>query len=269
MAKHHQKVPSEKLRERILGYFSLLRVPLKGEHLDAVLTQAERERFSHLEFLERVIAQQANERRERSIEWRIRQAQFAEIRTLEGFDWEFNQKAIDRVQIEALATCDFIRRGDNLALVGQSGVGKSHLMQAIGRQACVLGYRVRYTTSAGLLADLTASLADKTLPQRLRYYGKFQLLIIDEFGFDKIERLESPQAGSLMYKVVDSRRQDKSTILITNVDFEDWSSYLGDPPLAMGILDRLVDNAIIIKIVDGKSYRASRAKRSNAKLSKQ
>ena len=268
MAKHQRKVTSEQLRDQILDYFSILRVPLKAEHLDAMLSKAEKNRLTHLEFLERVIAQQANERRERSIERRIRQAQFAEVRTLEGFDWEFNRKAIDRTQIEALATCDFVRRGENLALVGQSGVGKSHLMQAIGRQACALGYRVRYTTSGGLLTDLTASLADKTLPQRLRYYKKFELLIIDEFGFDKLERFESPQAASLLYKVIDSRRQKKSTLVITNVDFEDWSIYLGDPPLAMAILDRVVDNATIIKIVNGKSYRANRAKKSSTNRSK-
>ncbi len=84
-----------------------------------------------------------------------------------------------------------------MVVVGQSGMWKSHLIQAIGQQACVLGYRVRYTTSAFVLADLTASLADQTLPRRLRDYANFDLVILDEFGFDRIERTESPQAASL------------------------------------------------------------------------
>ena len=136
---------------------------------------------------------------------------------------------------------------------------QSHLIQAIGRRACAQGYRVRYCTSAMLLADLTASLADRSLPERLRQYVRPQLLIIDEFGFDKIERAESTQAASLLYKVIDQRCQGRSTALVTNVDFDAWGDYLGDPPLAMAFIDRLVDGAIILKI-KGKSYRGARAK---------
>jgi len=165
------------------------------------------------------------------------------------------------VQIEELATGEFIRRGDNLVIVGQSGVGKSHIIQSVGRAACVLGYRVCYKTSAALLKDLTASLADQTLPQRLRHYGRFDLLIIDEFGFDKIERAECSQAASLLYKIIDARGQQHATALVTNIDFEAWGDYLGDVPLAMAFLDRLVDGAIILKI-KGKSYRAHRAKQA-------
>lgn len=268
MVRPRAKLNSEKLRDQIVEYFSVLRVPVRPDYLDAALTRAERERLSHLEFLQLIIGQQANERRERCIERRVRQAHFADVKMLEDFDWEFNRKVIDRAQIEALATCDFIRRGENLAVVGLSGVGKSHLMQAIGRQGCVLGYRVRYTTSADLLADLTASLADRTLPQRLRYYARFDLLIIDEFGLDKIERLDCPEAASLLYKVVDSRRRRLSTIVITNVDFDGWTTYLGDPPLAMALLDRVVDNATILRI-NGKSYRAHGPKKSRTKPPKE
>jgi DNA replication protein DnaC len=180
--------------------------------------------------------------------------------SLEGFDWAFNVQAIDRIQIEALATGEFIRRGDNLVIAGQSGVGKSRILQSVGRAACARGYRVRYTTSADLLRDLTASLADHTLPQQLRYYANFDLLAIDEFGFDKIERAESSQAASLLYKVVDSRGPKRSTAMVTNISFEAWADYLGDAPLAMAILDRLVDGAIVLKI-EGRSYRASRVQR--------
>ena len=151
------------------------------------------------------------------------------------------------MQIEALAGGEFIGRRQNLVWVGQSGVGKSHLIQAIGQSACVLGYRVRYETSASVLQDLTAALADQTLPRRLRYYGEFDLVILDEFGFDRVERLESPQAASLLYKLINAR-SGRSTALVTNIDFEAWGEYLGDPPLAMAFLDRIVDGAIILKI---------------------
>jgi DNA replication protein DnaC len=169
----------------------------------------------------------ADQRRERRVALRIRDAGFRESKTLAAFDWLFNAATIDKVRIETLAKADFIGRRENLVLVGQSGVGKSHIIQAIGQQACVLGYRVRYTTSALVLADLTAALADQTLPRRLRYYTNFDLVIVDEFGFDRIERTEAPQAASLLYKLIDARSPRRSTALVTNIDFEAWGAYLG------------------------------------------
>ena len=238
-------------------------MPLTAEAYDAALARAERESLSHAQFLHGLIAEQANQRRERSIAHRIREARFVERKPLGEFDWEFNKAAIDRIQIEDLAAGAFIQRQNNLVLVGQSGVGKSYLMQSIAESACVLGYSVRYTTSAALLTDLTKSLADQTLPQRVRYYARFDLLVIDEFGFDRIERTESPQAANLLYKVIDARSRQRSTALVTNIDFDAWGEYLGDPPLAMAFLDRIVDGAIIVKI-NGKSYRAHRARSSKA-----
>jgi DNA replication protein DnaC len=261
MSKSRIKHDPAKLHRRTMDAFTVLRVPCREDDLDIALHEAEKQRWSHLDFLVAVIGPLADGRRERTVERRIREAHFPEVKSLDGFDWKFNAKAIDRIQIEALATCEFIRRGDNLVFVGQSGVGKSHIMQAIGRQACALDYRVRYITSADLIRDLTASLADKTLHRRLRYYARFELLIIDEFGFDKLERTESPDASNLLFKIIDSRRLDKSTVMITNIDFDVWASYLGDPPLAMALLDRLVEHSTVLKI-EGKSYRAHTANRS-------
>lgn len=231
-------------------------MPLSAAQLDAVVARAERDGFTRLEFAHLLIAEQAQQRRERAIARRIKDAGFREQCTLADFDWEFN-KTINRVQIEELATAAFIGRQDNLVIVGQSGVGKSRIIQAVGQAACVVGYRVCYTTSAGLLAKLTASLADQTLPKCVRRYARYDLLVIDEFGFDKIERSETSQAANLLYKIIDARTQ-RSTALVTNIDFDAWGEYLGDPPLAMAFLDRVVDSAIILKI-KGRSFRAHRA----------
>ena len=90
-----------------------------------------------------------------------------------------------------------------------------------------------------------------------RFYARHSLLIIDEFGFDRIERSLCPQAASLWYKIIDARSQRVSTALVTNIDFESWADYLGDAPLAMALLDRVVDGATIVKL-KGKSYRVHR-----------
>ena len=255
--------PIHDLRQRILAYFQTLRIAMSADELDAALAQAEKQRWGLLELLSHLLGPQADLRRQRAIDRRIGEARFREPTTLEGFDWAFNAPAIDRMQIETLASGEFIRRGDNLVIAGQSGVGKSRIVQSVGRAACAQGYRVRYTTSAALLHDLTASLADHTLHERLRYYSNFDLLAIDEFGFDRIERTESGQAASLLYKVVDGRSPKRSTAMVTNISFEAWADYLGDAPLAMAILDRLVDGAIVLKI-EGRSYRAHRAHRPAA-----
>jgi DNA replication protein DnaC len=247
------------LRDRCLSHCATLGIPLESASLDTLLSQAEKESLSHLHFLDLLLGTQADARRERTVARRIREARFADSKTLEGFNWQFNPKAFDRVQIEELATGDFIRRRNNLIMVGWSGIGKSHIVQALGHKACVQGYRVLYRTSAELLSDLTASLADKTLPTRLRFYARPDLLIIDEFGFDRIERTECPQAAHLLYKIIAARNQKRSTALVTNVDFEKWGEYMTDGPLAMAFLDRLVEGAILLKVT-GKSYRANQSK---------
>ena len=253
-----KRTNDQTLHARILQHLETLNIPLSTDQLDEILATAAKSKLSHLELLVRVLSVPANLRRERSIERRLRTARFRDPATFESFDWEFNRKTIDRVEFEELATGDFIRRRDNLVFVGESGLGKSHLIQSIGRRCCVLGYRVRYVTSAELLEELTAASGDKTLSAKVRYYRRFDFLIIDEFGFDKLERREYPESPSLLYKVIDSRSRRSSTVLVTNIDFKEWTDYLGDPPLAMAILDRMVDDTIIQRF-EGKSYRAYRA----------
>ncbi|MGA2117937.1 MAG: ATP-binding protein [Bryobacteraceae bacterium] len=103
---------------------------------------------------------------------------------------------------------EFLRFSDHGHYVsGSGGIGKSHIIQAVGQKACVHGYRVLYRTSAQIMSDLTASLADKTLPARLRRYASPDLLIIDVFGFDRIERIECPEAAHLLYKIIAARNQ--------------------------------------------------------------
>lgn len=120
-----------------------------------------------------MISEQARGRRERAIERRIQQAHFGEIKVLEDFNWKFNARFIDRVQVEALATGEFVARQDNLVMLGRSGIGKTHIVKGVGHRLCALGYNVRYATSAELLRKLTASLADQTLPRQIRYWSRF------------------------------------------------------------------------------------------------
>ena len=129
-----QKRPSDQtLRQQILQHLETLNIPLATEQLDEILTTAAKSKLSYLQLLERFLAAPAHLRRERSIERRLRAARFRDAATFESFDWDFNRKTIDQVPFEELATGDFIQRRDNVVFVGESGLGKSHLIQSIGR----------------------------------------------------------------------------------------------------------------------------------------
>src|SRR5215472_15641451 len=106
------------LRERCLGHCSMLGIPLDAAALDAALSRAEKENFSHLQFLDLLLGAQASARRERAVARRLREARFPENKTLEGFNWNFNPTTFNRAQMEELATGDFIRRRSNLVMVG-------------------------------------------------------------------------------------------------------------------------------------------------------
>ena len=124
------------LREHILADCATLRIPVTPDQLDEALSDAEKSGRSHLEFLHRLLTDQAGLRRQRSIERRIKDAHFRELKPLSDFDWNFNP-SLPRTQIETLVSCDFVRRCQNLVFVGQSGLGKSRLIQNIGQAACV------------------------------------------------------------------------------------------------------------------------------------
>src|SRR5947207_1672183 len=178
------KTAAPRLHGEVTEALQTLGVAVTPEALDAALSAAEEESLSHLEFLHRLLAGPVEAKLQRAQERRVRAAKFRELATLEGFDWSFNAQGVDRRVVEQLATCDFVRRRENVILVGQSGLGKSRILQASGHAACVKGYRVRYATSARLLQEFTAALADGTSTRVIAEYARFDLLLIDEFGFD-------------------------------------------------------------------------------------
>lgn len=123
------------LRDRCLSHCTTLGIPLEGASLDELLSRAEKENLSHLRFLDLLLGAQADARRERAVARRIREARFADSKTLEGFGWKFNPKAFDRVQIEELATGDFIRRCNNLIMVAGAGSERATLFRPWGRRS--------------------------------------------------------------------------------------------------------------------------------------
>jgi DNA replication protein DnaC len=242
--------------EEVTRCLTELHLPTMRAQHEAVARQATSETWAYADYLLELSRRECQQRQENRIE-RLRKASKLPLeKSWPALDLKRLPTKVVQ-QLRGLLSGDFLDRRENVLVFGPPGSGKSHLIQSIGQAACTLGFKVHYLTSGKLLEDLTAALADQTIHDRIRFYAKFDLLIIDEFGFDRIERSVCPQAASLWYKIIDARSQRVSTAMVTNIDFEAWADYLGDAPLAMALLDRVVDGATIVKL-KGKSYRVHR-----------
>jgi DNA replication protein DnaC len=168
---------------------------------------------------------------------------------LEDFDWSFNP-SIPRKQVYDLASCRFLREGRDVLWLGPPGLGKSHLVQAIGYQAVKAGYTVLYRSVFDLVRDF---LHDQVLGQEdkmLTTYLKPELLIIDDMGMKQLPR----RSGECLFEVVMRRYETRSTMMTSNRPLEDWGKLLGDVPSASAILDRFLHHAEIVRM-EGRSYR--------------
>lgn len=224
------------------------------EHLDEHLAWITRHKPSAAELLERVLGQDAAYKLESRIERRIKLSGLRERKTLEVFDWNF-QPGLDKALVLELARLDFVRRKDDLAVTGQSGTGKSHILQSLAMRACQQQMRVRYARCVDLLDELYAGLADETYPRRLKHLISPHLLIIDDVGLGQIKKRDGePTAAHMLYNLIDRRHGKASTALSSNIKLSAWGKYLSDATLAMAMLDRLSMNAVRIDI-DGPSYR--------------
>jgi DNA replication protein DnaC len=256
------KMRPDELLERVRDALGQLRLKEMAAQLDVELSAGPRRGEDRLELLWRLLEPQLIARQQRSCQWRIRRAKLPASKSFDEFDFDF-QPNLDRDRVMQLATLEFIRRGQNLLVAGMSGTGKSHICIAIGYLACAAGIRTRYTTSAEMLCTLTASLATGTLAEALKIYTRPPLLIIDEVGLDRPERESTPDA-QLFYKVVRPRHQAPcSTILTSNIKWDDWGQYLGDEVATVAILDRLIEHGHLLTI-NGPSWRAHQHEKLNA-----
>ncbi len=226
------------------------------ETLDVRNRQAIDDKLSYVEFLERLLEDEVERRSHKQLLLRVRRAAFSSEKTLEGFNWSFNP-SINRQQILDLATGAWIDRKENVLVVGPSGVGKSHLAQALGQEACRRGYHVLFTAVVKMLGHLNGGRADGTYDRRLSGYLRPDLLILDDFGLRTLRAQESED----FYQVIGERYEHGSILVTSNRDYGEWPEAFGENPLlASAGLDRLAHQAHLITIT-GASYRAQQKPR--------
>lgn len=254
------------LEARVRALLTTLKTSKALEVLDAALPTDKAARIVTLDALEKVLRAEVDHRRERRIARRLDDAKLPDSPTLESFDFDF-QPGLDKKLIVDLALLAWVDKKDDLLLIGQSGVGKSHLAKAMCLIACSQERRVLYTTCANMMVDLHASLADSSLLRRLKHYSAPELLLIDDLGYDPLEQ-EHAREAQLLHKVLDARHGKASTIVTSNLAVDAWAEYLGNQHLTVALLDKLLYRATAITI-EGPSYRlAQHTKRQQQRKGK-
>ena len=217
--------------------------------LDVRVSQAVDQQLAPLEFLALLLDDELERRNQQRQILRLTQSGCDSSKTLAHFDFSA-APGINRILIQDLASCVFIQRHENLLICGPTGVGKSHLANAIAIEAIQRGYRVSSKSTHRLLHDLQIGRANGSYAYMFNRILSRDLLILDDFGLQPI----SPQAAQDLYEIITERYEHGSLIITSNRAFEEWGEIFSNDLLASAALDRLTHHAHTL-VIRGDSYR--------------
>jgi DNA replication protein DnaC len=239
-----------------------LKMPGITETLEARLTQAMQEKWSYSTFFEMLLTDEIERRGNKQLVSRLAKSRLDLNKTMETFDFGFNPK-VQAPLVRELASCSFIEKKQNIFILGPSGVGKSHLAQALGHEVCRRGHDVLFYCTHQLFEWIYSGRGDGTQKKRLAQVSKVPVLILDDFG---LQALNEAQQSDL-YQLIAERYEKASTIITSNRDFDEWSSIFINSLLASAALDRLVHRGIQI-VIEGESYRLAEFKKASTRQKK-
>jgi DNA replication protein DnaC len=242
----------------------LVRLKLSGilETLDDRLKEATEGKWDYTQFLLTLLSDEVERRDNKQLSRRLGKSGIDPAKSLKVFDFSFNPR-IHEPTVKQIAGCSFIEERNNIFLVGPSGVGKSHLAQAIGIQACLEGVDVLYRNTGELLKWIHAGRADGNHERRLIQTVNAPLLILDDFGLQPLTEYNQLDLFELI-----SRRYERSPMIITsNRDFAEWPMIFDNPLMGSAAMDRLVHRAVKL-VIEGESYRMNNFLKLNEDLTK-
>jgi len=213
------------------------------------LVLARRDQIDYATFLQILLADEVSRRDNRNMEVRLQKAGFEEVCRLDDFDWSAGI-TLDRRLVDAVFSLDFLSRHEHVLFVGPVGVGKSFLGQSLGYAAVRTGHSVRFTRADAFFRALAQSRVDHTIEKTFRSYLTPDLLILDDFG---LQRLNAQQSTDL-YELIIARHRQSSFVITSNRSVDEWLGLFDDPILGNSALDRLA-NASYQIVIEGTSYR--------------
>jgi DNA replication protein DnaC len=253
-AKRNRGLTEEAATTAIDQACRMLRLPtIRGQFPD-LAEAASREQMSYRGFLAELLLSECDDRARRRSERRIKAAGFPREKSLRAFDYDANPN-IDAATINTLATCEWVRKGHPLCLIGDSGTGKSHLLIALGTEAAMKGYRVKYVLATKLVNELVEAADEKVLAKTIARYGRVDLLCIDELGYMELDR----RGAELLFQVLTEREEENSVAIASNESFGGWTKTFTDPRLCAAIVDRITFGGNIIE-TGTDSYRLAHTK---------
>src|SRR5208283_3079121 len=236
-------------------HLKALKLPTFLREYDKVAQQCAAEGLDHPRYLLRLSELELIDRERRMVERRIREARFPTVKSLDSFDF-MALPILNKALVNELARCEYITRRENIIALGNSGTGKTHIALGLGLAACQKGLSVGFTTAAGLVHELLEARDEKRLLRLQRQLAGYKLLIIDELGYVPL----SPSGGELLFEVFSQRYERGSTIVTSNLPFDEWTSVFASERLTGALLDRLTHHVHILEM-NGDSYRLRQSKR--------
>lgn len=237
--------------DAVRQHLDVLKLPFMLENHQTLAQAAADKHWSHLEYLTELISGEAQARDDRRVARCIQQARFPVLKTLDQFDWNWPTK-INRLLIQNLFHLDFIKQRANIVFVSGTGLGKSHLMTALGHAACQRGHSVLFTGAIEIVNSLTEAHASGSIKRALHHYIKPEVLCIDELGYLPIDKF----GADCLFQILSHRYERGSTLITTNRVYKQWATiFNNDAVLTSALLDRLLHHVETVRI-EGKSYRA-------------
>ena len=245
----------------LADHLKTLKLPTFLREYDKLARPCAAEGRDHVRFLARLVELELIGRERRMIERRMKAAKFPAARSLDSFDFKAIPK-LDRMQVLELARCEWIVRRENVIALGPGGTGKTHVAPGLGPAACRKGMAVSFTTAATLVNELMEARDERRLLRLQKQLAGVKLLIIDELGFVPLSRT----GAELLFELISQRYERGSTMITSNLPFDEWTETFGTERLTGALLDRLTHHVNIIEM-NGDSYRLGQSRARKAEPS--